>query len=125
MPQLRRKSKNPAKKIIEEADRLLQDTYRKKYPNKKCEACPAKFQLMHHWFPKSMSARLRYDHKNLIFLCRACHFAHHQKGDPTIHGKVIQKRGIKWYNELYELKRESAKTLDEAIKYIKLCSHTT
>ena len=105
---LKRRSKSPLRKAIESADKALQDWYRKNYPNEKCESCGKRFELMHHFYEKSQSARLRFEHKNLIFLCHGCHFRHHNTGDQDIMSKVILKRGTKWLNNLRKLKLETA-----------------
>src|SRR3990167_7331318 len=98
---LKRKSKNPRKKLIDEADRLLQDYYRALYPNKKCEVCGGEtFYFMHHFIEKSKSNNLRFNHLNLIFICKKCHSLHHCFGDATIHAKIQSKRGEDWWNEL-------------------------
>lgn len=97
----------PIEKLKLAADRAIQDWYRDNYPMKLCEAkCGRMFQVMHHPIPKSLSARLRYDECNLVFLCNPCHFAHHRRGDPKIHATIIKSRGDKWYANLEKLRRE-------------------
>lgn len=86
-------------------DRLLQETGMRLYPH--CEVCGKQANCLHHFFPKSVSARLRYDWDNLIPICQGCHGRHHQAGDPRIHGTVIEKRGgMKWYEMLLKKKNE-------------------
>ena len=104
---LKRKSKSLLKKTTDLADRALQDFYRREYPNEKCEACGRQFELMHHFYEKSQSARLRFEHKNLIFLCHGCHFRHHRTGDQDIMNTVILKRGTRWLKNLRKLKQET------------------
>jgi len=84
-------------RLKKKLDRLIQEIYVKKYP--KCLVCGNKTSEMHHFVPKSRSFFLRYDKRNLIPLCKSCHFKHHM-GDPAIHFTVIQKKGVDWYNEL-------------------------
>lgn len=73
---------------------------------------------MHHFFPKSVSSRLRYDFDNLIPICQGCHMRHHQAGDPTIHATIIKKRGQAWYDTLLKKKYETIKTNTAYYKYI-------
>jgi len=116
---LKCKSKSPLKKFTDLADRALQDWYRKHYPDEKCESCGKQFELMHHFYEKSQSARLRFEHKNLIFLCHGCHFRHHRTGDQDIMSRVIVNRGTRWLKNLRKLKLEpSQMTLQVAQKMI-------
>lgn len=85
---------------------------------KKCEICSKPMSCLHHFFPKSVSSRLRYDWDNLIPICNACHMRHHQANDPRIHGTVIQKRGISWYENLVIKKYEEVRTNVAYYKYI-------
>ncbi len=64
--------------------------------------CGAPAVTCHHFFPKSISAYLRCDSRNLIPICNSCHFAHHTKGDPKIHITIIEELGLDWYNELLQ-----------------------
>src|SRR3990167_658114 len=57
---MRKKSKNPIKKAKNEADRALQDAYRRNYPNEKCESCGQRFYCMHHHLEKAKSNFCRY-----------------------------------------------------------------
>ena len=103
---LRRKSKDPRKKAKDDADRALQDWYRAKYPKNRCEACGGQFEVMHHFIAKSQSNYLRYDDRNLIFLCQGCHYRHHNVGDQKIMSTVILKRGEKWHKEIIKESRK-------------------
>lgn len=67
-------------------------------------------EVIHHFFTKQSSSRLRYDLLNGVPLTRGEHFSHHIKSDPTIHAKIIAVKGQKWYQELEGIKRESVKT---------------
>lgn len=87
-------------------DKLMQEVGTRNNP--KCEICGKQVSCIHHFFPKSVSARLRYDWDNLIPICQGCHSRHHQAGDPRIHATVIQKRGgMEWYEGLLKKKNES------------------
>ena len=99
---MRKRSKSKA--TLDKADRALQDWYRRQYPKGKCEICGLPFDVMHHFVPKSQSKALRFDDEkgNLVFICNGCHFRHHRTANPMIHGTVIKKRGMDWYNNLMD-----------------------
>jgi 5-methylcytosine-specific restriction endonuclease McrA len=101
---MRRKSKNPRRKAQEEADTALQNYFRRNFPDKKCEACGAPFQVMHHHIEKSKSNAGRYYHDNLIFLCNACHSRIHFQ-DHNVVATYSARRGEKWVKRMGELKR--------------------
>ena len=102
---LKRKSRSELKKWGDKADRALQDWYRKEYRGKKCEGCGRRFQLMHHFIEKHLSAGLRFEHDNLIFLCSRCHTSHHLGGNAAVMAKVILCRGQEWLGDLLLLDR--------------------
>ena len=112
-------------KLRDKADRALQDHYRATYEGTPCESCGRPFQVMHHYVEKSQSAGLRFEPKNLIFLCHACHFRHHRTGDSMIMGEVIRKRGMKWLNEIRRLKYERKMVLDRVYLGKQLEKYTT
>lgn len=97
-------------------DTRLQEKGRELY--KKCEVCGKPISCLHHFFPKSVSSRLRYDWDNLIPICNGCHMRHHQANDPTIHGTIIKKRGQAWYDFLLKKKYETVRVNVEYYKYI-------
>lgn len=99
--------KSKLTKLREDCDRLMQQLGTKKY--KWCEVCGAPRQVLHHFYPKSQSSRLRYDSDNLINLCNGCHMRHHQAGDPTIHATIIKNRGVDWYDQLSKTRFEMIK----------------
>ncbi len=90
---MRKRSKSKA--TIDKADRALQDWYRRECPDKKCEICGAPFQLLHHHILKSKSNHLRFNEKNLIFICSSCHFKLHH-GYPNLSAVYASKRGKEW-----------------------------
>lgn len=104
-------------KLQAECDKLLQETGRKLYP--KCEVCGKPMSCLHHYYPKSVSARLRYDWDNLIPICNGCHMRHHQAGDPNIHNTVNKKRGNAWLTTLQKKKNEYIKVNKEYYQYVK------
>lgn len=66
-------------------------------------------QVMHHFVPKSVSARLRYDWDNLIPLTNAEHMRLHQSGDPEYEYKIIKIKGNEWFEKLIKTGREIIK----------------
>lgn len=108
------KEKWSLSKWQKECDTLLQ----KRSNGMKCEICGKPAYCFHHFFPKSVSSRLRYDFDNLIPICQGCHSRHHQAGDPRIHGTVTKKRGLAWYDTLLKKKYEEIKVNKGYYKYI-------
>lgn len=102
---LKEKSPNPRKKAKDDADRALQDWYRANH-KEKCESCGVPFEVMHHFIAKSQSNHLRYDDRNLIYLCHGCHFSHHNVGNQKVMSTVILERGEKWHKEIIKLARK-------------------
>lgn len=105
---MRRISKNPVSIAQKKCDKVLQELGRKKY--KECEVCGKPISCLHHFFPKSISSRLRYEWDNLIPICVSCHFQHHTSYNPSIHATIIIKRGQEWYDRLNNIKRDYVKT---------------
>ena len=77
--------------------------------NPQCTLCNQPCNVMHHFFPKSVSAYLRYDWRNLIPLCNGCHNRLHQSGDPSYEQRIISIRGQPWYDELDKVRRTEIK----------------
>lgn len=94
----------PIPKLQKECDNLLQKKGRAVF--KKCEVCGKKMNCLHHFFPKSVSARLRYEWDNMIPICNSCHFVHHTQFNPHIHATVLKKRGFDWYDKLHRLSKK-------------------
>ena len=91
-----------------QADKLMQIAGKIKNP--KCLLCGNQTQVMHHFVPKSVSSRLRYDWDNLIPLCNPCHFRLHQSGDPDYEQRIIDKKGgQEWYKNIRQRGRETIK----------------
>jgi hypothetical protein len=116
---LRRVGKGSQRKLAKAADKKLQNYFREKYPNKKCESCLLyPFNVMHHPIEKSLCAGTRYEKENLVFLCKGCHFRHHCAGDINIMDKVKEFRGMKWYNNLKKLRlKRKGWTLEYALAH--------
>ncbi len=119
---LRHKSKNPIRALRGKADRALQNFFRRAYPNRKCESCGIRtFYCMHHFIEKSRSANLRFNHLNLVFICKSCHSSHHSFGDASIHARIQSRKGDEWWQELQKESKKiispfSKKELEEFIK---------
>ena len=105
---LNKKGKSKTSILQSKCDKALQLEGKRRY--KECEICGKPINCLHHFFPKSVSARLRYEWDNLIPICMGCHFQHHSSYNPSIHATVIEKRGLDWYNGLNTIKREYVKT---------------
>ena len=105
---LNKKGKSKVSILRAKCDKALQEEGKRRF--KVCEVCGKPINCLHHFFPKSISSRLRYEWDNLIPICVSCHFKHHSTFNPTIHAEVIKKRGIEWYDDLEKLKWEIIKT---------------
>ena len=110
------------KRKRKEADRLWIRVCLEEYGSL-CEVCGKPAVDVHHFIPKSLSARLRLDIKNGVPLCRSCHFAHHFKADPSISASIINKRGSDWYEYLQAHRNDDTTTtlsfFEDAIKKLK------
>ena len=94
------KKKTEKQKLRDRADDLWKKLCLKRAGNK-CELTEQVFGLqVHHFFPRITYPMLRYDLENGIVLKKGLHFNHHTRGDPTIHERIIRKRGKEWYDEL-------------------------
>jgi hypothetical protein len=87
-----------------ECDALMQEIGR--LTNPYCILCQRDCQVMHHFIPKSVCARLRYEWSNLVPLCNGCHNRLHQSGDPGYEQRIIKYNGIEWYEKLEEMRKE-------------------
>ena len=88
-------------------DATMQEIGRARH--KKCLLCTRPQQVMHHFIPKSVSSRLRYDWDNLIPLCNGCHNRLHQSGDPEYELRIREIRGKKWHESLRKRRDEYQK----------------
>ena len=94
------------RKLRNKADKLWKEVIFRKN-NKACELTGQTNGLdPHHFYPKSVYGHLRYDLDNGVLLKSGLHFAHHHKGDPEIHQRIIEKKGKKWFESL----RKKART---------------
>ena len=88
--------KSKKQKLRSEADRLWYHRCLKD----KCEICGQRAVQCHHFFYKGSYGHLRYDLNNGISLCQKCHFILHHRDPKLITDKIIEKRGMKWYQTL-------------------------
>ena len=103
-------------KLKAKADRAIQDYFRT--IKTKCELCGKPYQVAHHFIWKSQSNYLRYDEKNLIFLCQPCHSKFHSFPDPTYPIRVAQMRGRAWVKYIQKFKRLLKKDSREELESI-------
>lgn len=92
--------------IRNKCDATLSPIIRKLYPH--CLLCGRGTEVAHHHIHKSKSTRLRYELSNLIPLCNSCHYKLHQN-ESYWASKVIEVKGIKWFQEIDKLKNEIIK----------------
>lgn len=100
-----KKSRNARRNL---ADKLYQQKL--KFLSPKCLVCGKPTQVIHHFVPKSVSNRLRYDIHNGVALCNGCHMRHHQAGDPMIHLTIEKKMGQDWIEYITKARYEVVKT---------------
>ena len=103
---IKRISRNPRRALLLRADTALQDYYRREHGGTPCEGCGERMALMHHFVLKSHSNHLRYEPKNLIFLCSICHSKVHGFHGELINATIILKRDGKWLADLRKMERE-------------------
>jgi hypothetical protein len=104
---LRKQSLMPLPKMQRECDKLYQLVGKRLMPYSIVSGKPV--GVIHHFFTKQSSSRLRYDMQNGVPLTRGEHFMHHIKYDPTINATIIEKRGQLWYQTLNTIRRDSVK----------------
>jgi len=90
--------RNPLTTWRLKCDRKMQEIGQNNNP--RCLLCANPVQIMHHFFPKSVSSFLRYNWDNLIPLCNGCHMRLHQSGDPRYEQRIIAAKGENWYENL-------------------------
>ena len=71
-----------------------------------CEVCGStKVLQAHHFYYKSSYPHLRYNLKNGVVLCRACHFKLHHRDPKAVEEEIIRAKGKRWYNALKKLSK--------------------
>lgn len=113
---IKKVSKTDIRRLQLDCDALYQKVGKKMFPKSIVSGKPT--EVIHHFYTKQSSNRLRYDFDNAIPLTNAEHFAHHIKSDPTIHATVINKKGQNWYEMLTRKKQESIKVNEAYYKYV-------
>lgn len=111
--------KTPSIKTMRnKCDKLLTPIIKKMYPMCLLQApnCYGFTQVAHHHIHKSKSTRLRYEIDNLIPLCNHCHLVLHNN-ESYWASKVIEKRGIAWFQGIDKTKNEIVKA--DVYYYIK------
>ena len=99
----KRKKLKKIGKLKEEADRAMQDHFRQVKTH--CEMCGGKYQVAHHYIFKSQSNYLRYEEKNLIWVCQKCHYKFHNNYAQTMVAQLIKQRGQEWSDWIEARKR--------------------
>ena len=116
---MRKQAQTKAAKLQSQADRLFQVGMLEKYPRSVISGQIA--QVIHHFIPKSVSNRLRYDEKNGISLTNAEHCRLHQSPDPEIESRIIQIKGKKWLDYILKSKHQLIKT--DVVYYEQVIRH--
>jgi len=89
------------KRILKDKmDKLIQQIFVPKNP--RCLICGEPTSEGHHFVQKTQSMYLRWNEKNLIQLCRACHCRHHFSGDPAIVANIVKIMGQTWFMWIQE-----------------------
>jgi hypothetical protein len=101
------KKRSDIGKLRSACDALMQKKGKELFPKSLLSGLST--QVMHHFFPKSVSSFHRYNWSNLIPLTNGEHMRLHQSGDPQYEQKIIEIKGKKWYNELEKHKRDYTK----------------
>ena len=104
------------------ADRALQDYFRSIL--KVCEMCGGPYQVAHHFIFKSQSNYLRYEEKNLIWVCQKCHYKFHNSYAQSMVAQLIKQRGQEWSDWIEARKRllksDKRQELEEIIEKYKI-----
>lgn len=101
---MKRKSKNPIKKLRKETDKKYQQVCMA--GGELCELCGKQAYCCHHIIAKSLSSRLRYELKNAIKVCMGCHNRIHATADPALFKKIEKVIGKKRSDWLEKTRRE-------------------
>jgi len=109
-----RKKKN---KLDRDAKKLWQIACYMRW-GRRCGCCDGGINTVHHFFPKSQCGILKFDTDNGVPICISCHFKHHKLSDPTIHFRIIARRGESWYNALEE-RSKNKRTSFVGVKFYK------
>ncbi len=99
--------------VKKKADDLLTPIVKKENPLclLNSPGCTKLTQVAHHHVHKSKSTALRYVMENLIPLCGHCHVVLHHN-ESFWASKIIQKKGIEWFNRLELIKNRTTVKAD-------------
>jgi len=97
-------------------DKKMQELGKIKFPKSLVSGLPT--QVLHHFFPKSVSSFHRYNWDNLIPLTNGEHMRIHQANDPSYQQKIVEIKGQRWYNGLEKTKRNYTKINKEYYKCV-------
>lgn len=118
-----RKKRRERNKLEREAKALWEQRVREKWGNKCACGCGRKAHTAHHFFGKGAFRILKFDIDNGCPIALGDHIAHHRKGDPTVHQRIIQQRGQDWYDALEKKSKQhftnNIQWLKEQIKNLK------
>ena len=92
--------------LEKEAKVLWEQRVREKWGNKCACGCGREAHTTHHFFAKGAFKILKYDVDNGCPIALGDHIAHHRKGDPTVHQRIIERRGQDWYDALLEKSKQ-------------------
>lgn len=92
-------------RLRNKADKLFQ-IHNKKF---NCEICGKPANCVHHLIAKSLSSYLRYDEKNGLSVCSACHLFIHSTADINLQHKITEIVGKKRMKYLEENRRKTVK----------------
>ena len=98
---LKRKSKNPRKRLEEKVDRAYQDFFRSlcgEYEIR-CELCGKQQEVVHHFVEKRKSGNLRYDVINFVPICGFCHSLFKFRNS-ILNAAIGNRRGNEWIKEI-------------------------
>jgi len=95
---MKRKQKSEKAKLIERADKLVQQVYVQRMPE--CLISDERTEVIHHFIQKEHSFYLRYCPLNFIPLTSKLHARHHTSGDPQIVCRILKAKGQEWNDEL-------------------------
>lgn len=97
-------------------DKAMQIKGQEMFPKSLLSGHPT--QVMHHFVPKSVCARLRYEWDNLIPLTHGEHLRLHQSGDLDYEQRIIEIKGPEWYEKIRKMRREEIKVNVEYYKEV-------
>lgn len=123
MKRTRLKKRSSLGTLRNKCDALMQEKGKMLFPNSLISGLPT--QVMHHFFPKSVSSFHRYNWNNLIPLTNGEHMRLHQSGDPSYEEIIKSKKGQEWYDDLEKHKRDYIKInreyYEKVYEELKLC----